>query len=582
MVEEVESLVLEASVVDDFSRTLDELSSELAGIAAQEEQVDPIEIDTHVASALAELEAVEQQLNRIDRKDVNVDIDTDRDIPAMWAQDMGAIPGTPNYDRVMRQTRNVDDDASILPTSRRNDAGALNSAMRRAMFGTDDVMDLPNMDAAGGVVGDRRGPFSRIFRNFRRDMSEAVGEFADLRLSMGILMNIMASLVPLLVVFVGALPSAIAGLGALAAAGLAAAGALAGVVGLGLGAMLFEGGELNVAEAQQHLQELLDTFLEAFGPLMEAMRPVAETLFREAEFLIRDMAVALEGLIDMTGDANAAIEWVADVMAAATAEAVAFAEAAMPVMSFIVGGLAGIDWFGIFADVIADTLPLLTEFAATIMRMAPVIYELSLGFFEVTNSIFLLFAVLWTLVDIFPGLAEAMGTVISLLLVAVTASALYSLATSTVISRVTGAIATLGSYAAATLIAISQTYGMAAAFLAAAAAAAAFYATITLGLSLLTSAVGGAVGLQTEVGGAADEMRRFANQSRRANVPGQSRSGAGGGPSYGGFGSSGSTTVVAPDKETGNAVATSLSFNGEGSATTEQSDVENRQHSGDN
>lgn len=612
MAEEVESLVLEASVIDDYSRNLNELSEKMASIGLKEESVFPVEAEAHIATAMAELEAFEKKVDRLDGKEVNIDVDTQ----VLSEQLAGMAAGPPDYDRVQSQSdvdewlmhtypgesqrvdrmmnrvnnrmpaltqpqRNVSADPGRRSTSNRLDSPrAINHAMRRAMFGTNDLANLPDMDDSGGFVGERRGPFSRLFRRFRRDMSDAIGEFADLRLSMGILMNIMASLVPLIVVFVGALPAAIAGVGALAAAAVAAAGALAGVVGLGLGAMLFEDGQLNVAEAQQHIRNLFDTFLEAFTPLMEALRPVAETMFRQAGFLIRDMATALDGLVNMTGDANDAIRWIADVMAAATAEAVAFADAAMPVMSFIVGGLAGIDWFGIFSDVIADTLPLLTEFAAVMMRIIPVIYELSLGFFEVTNTAFLAFAMIATLLDVVPGLAEALGTIVSLLLVAVTASALYSLATSTVITRVTGAIAVLWSYAAATIIAIARTYGMAAAFASAAIAAATFMAAITGGLSILTTLIGGAAGLNTQVGGAADQMRRFASQSRRARVPGSGDIGGNVGSDVGYSSPSGGNTVIAPDKETGNAVSNTLSFGGNQSSTTDSSDVTNRQHSG--
>jgi hypothetical protein len=610
MPEETESLILEASVIDDFSRELNELQQSLGEIEATEEAVDPVDIDVTIAEALAKIEAFDKRLDQLDNKDVDVDIDTDTGMPEgfrgggmaggdemadmmrFFEREDGIMPlgGRLSESEIDRRAENAIARARRIDigTERENIVGQFATAGLRA--GADegtDLADLPDMGAgavAGGVTGfgldERRNGFRRWFDEAREGIGEAIDEFKSLRLSMGMLMNMLASLVPLIGIFVGALPAAIAGVGALGAAALAAAGALTAVGGLAIGAMLFEGGELNVREAQEQLRDLLDVMLESFAPLMEALKPVAEALFRNAEFMARDLAQHMNLLTRLTDEAGQAIRWMAGVLGPAVEDIILFGEAAMPIISMVAGGIASIDFFEIFADIIVETLPLLAQFTKSFVGLFPIIYQASLAFFSFANAILSTFNLLLGLVGAIPGGMQAIGSLISVIFIAVSASSLWSIATSNVALRVYELGVTIYEYTLGYIYSyIAGQYSAAAATLATAAAATVLLGVITFGLApAITFLTSKLAGTHSQIGSAADEMKRFRKEADRVNTPNV------GGPAEGDRGSYDrpgyGTTVVAPDKDTGNAVAATQSWRERSSETTPPGDVENRQHSG--
>lgn len=551
MPDEFDSLILQASVLDDFSDTLNELARNLAEIAALEKQVFPIDGEVHIAEALGDIEILEARLRSLDREDIDIDVDVDKSDAAV-AQGMAWLFGGGDGD----------------VGGGRGGAGTA---------------------AARGVGGGLRGIFGgldNIDGEPLRRISQELDNFSKARLTMGMVMNVLAALIPLLVVFVGALPAAIGGLGALAAAAFAAAGALAAVGGLGIAAMAFQGGELNVGELQRQIRDLLQTTLESFQPLMEALEPVARGMFQQAAFAIRDIAMRMRVLLQLTDEFNDVIQGVAQSVGPFLQEMVIFAEAVMPTLSLISGGIASLDWFGIFAGAIVDTLPLLVEFTGHMMEILPALFELSLGFFHVTNAVMFAFTAFWNFIgvidtllfgELFPFI-EFLGIIVSWILVAVTATSLWSIATGALASRISALVlVALKEFTIMLQAAIAHMTGYTIATWQAYVATAALIGVLTLGLAPVLSAISEHFfGIDTSVKNATSSLKEF---SRRQNRIGGMQLGMGSGQGYGSAGPQypSATTVVAPDQETGNALANSIGWKEQKRA--EQNNVENRWHS---
>lgn len=567
---EVDSLILEASVIDNFSRQLDQLSRELGEIEAQESAVDPIDIDAEIGDALVELEILEKQIDRIDNKDVDIDVGIDQKQMDLLRAQATTARVRNRGERALAAREGV----GIMPG---RDTDAMQRLLRQRTRDNDaldiDLPRPPDVDVGFPRLMSRRGEDGPSWQGILKD-------FSTLRVSMGMFMNLMASFIPLFAVFVGALPAAIAGLGALAVGALAAAGALAGVVGLGVGAMMFEGGELNVSELQDKVREALDTALESFAPVMNSLQPVAEDMFRSMNFIMRDLAAHMRSLLNLTDEAGAFFDWLGGVLGPAIEETILFGEAVAPVMGLIAGGIGDIDWFGIMAGVIADTLPLLVTFTGLIMNMLPAIYQMSLGFFRVANAITAFFSILWALLDLFGPLPMILGSLIALILTAVSATALWSLATGNLMTRVYE----VTSFITGKMVSVIATYttsmfGAAAGTWAAYAATAALIGLLTFGLApVISSVVGTITGMNNSLGNTTDQLRSFQQQQNRIGGNFHGAGGGGqGGPGY----STAQTniTIEAPDRETGNAAAHTAAFSQQ-TATTNQSDVDNRQHGG--
>lgn len=574
MAGEVDSLILEASVVDNFSRTLNELSKELAELEAQEEVVDPIRIDANTAKAIVKVEALEAALDDLDRKDI--DIHTDVDTDAMRAQAttqriarrgqrvLARDPDMPGPNLTGATDMDIDDRAraAIRRTRGRGGYGEFAETVAEAM--TPGLPGEPD-------VGEGR---SRLRR--------AVNEFEDMKLSMGFLMNIFANLVPLLGVFIGALPAAIAGLGALAAAAFATAGALIAIPALGLGAMAFQGGELNVQELQEHVRALLDSTLEAFTPLMEALQPLAVDMFRSLERLVRTLASDMQVALSITDELRGAFDWIAQTIGPLVQDTIQFAEAMWPVMSFIVGGISDIDWFTMFTEIIADTLPLLTQFSALMLKILSGIYDMSLGFFQMANAVLAPLALFMWFIEVVPMLGQALGVFISVVLMAVSATGLLSIATSALMGRIYGLASAIFIASSEVLTKwIAAMTGYTISTWTAYAATAALLGVLTFGLAPVLGTLSARfMGVNNQLSTMSGHMDKISRESRRVGNFGGGFSGgvaqAGGSGSYK---SVGSTTIIAPDKETGNAAAHTNSWIAGGSATTDKKNVESRHHS---
>lgn len=591
----VDDAIFSVSAFDNFSDTLDDLEQDLGQIEAAVQVVDPIEIDAAIAEAAADIAKLQGAIRSLpDEK--NIDVDINDDMNAVSSQQMFNLMGIQTGEGLW-QTNPFDPEEGGGLFDRGgggddlNRLRGMNSAQvqRIDLFGQADIFDGPlGADERRGGLGPLATgsiPSDPSFRHIR----EAIDEFKDLRLTMGFFMNLIASLIPLLGVYVGALPAAIAGVVALGAAAAVAAGALVGIAGLGLLAMATEGGEWNFSALKAEFQALIDTFLSAVTPLAAAFEPLMQDMMGKLARTFYEVSNQMRGLIDLTGTARSLTTTFLRSLGDVADATIAFAKVAMPVFTEILEFVGGVDWLGIFAEILSETLPMLGLLGAMLWAVLPPIYEISLGFLRIATVLTAVITSFFHLINIVPLAAQVFGALVSVMFVLITVSAVWSLLQTQAAQRVGLLIVAVYQEIAALHADIAAKIGSTAATVALTLATAAFLGLITFGLvPALGLASSGFGVLGNDIDSAASSLKDFNRIAGRTSLDGFAFDGAGDmtGPSYSNPSESTSSsqnggvnaTVVAPDQETGNAVANTFAWKNSGS-DTENSDVENRLNS---
>jgi hypothetical protein len=425
-----------------------------------------------------------------------------------------------------------------------------------------------------------------MFAMDRRERRRALGQFRDLTLTMRPFFNLLASMLPMLTTFVAALPAAIAGLTGLAGAALAAAGALGAVGGLAILGMSLRDGEISVRPLEQRITELFNTFVDSFAPVANQLAPLAEDAFDAANRMVRELGRRADFLLSMDDQFRAAFGFIEDTLPSALEDTARFASAAMPILAGIGQLFAEIDFFGILAGVLRETLPLLALMFSFFGRMANPLFEVSRGFLLAATAAAGLLSGLLQLLTVIPFLGEGIGIVVGALLTATTVSALFSLVTNSAtvallrfaagmftkfIPSVYNAIQAKLAYIGVQRTAIVTTVALTV-------ATATLIGILTLGLGPVLGVVSsGFTGLGNDIDSATQSLKAFNSVAGRTS--GMSVGGAVGTGASGqsvGYTDPSSITVVAPDEETGTSLANTLAFtNGE---TPTQNNVNGRVH----
>jgi len=634
----VSDTIFTVSAIDDFSETLDELEEDLWQVEAAAEKADPVDIDTAIAEAMSDLATYRGALASIpDEK--TVDINTDAE--GFEHLDMAMMrEGMPLFGR---NARDLDEELSSLTlfpddadsyyldkanpnkdahgfTGNMNDeliqsgfspftggSKPTNNEWRELFFPdspfdfTDDDTDvsahiLPDADAGPG--GMLNFPDTRIGggdgRGLGQMTKDIASDFGDLRLSMGLFMNLLASLLPLMGVFIGAIPAAVAGIVALGAAAIASAGALAGVAGLGLLGLATTGGEFDFAQLKERLQGLIDDFLAAFSPLGDAFAPLMSSIMDNMSMMFLDVAMHMQSLTTLTDEARTIANGLMGALGDVIEQTILFGRAAMPVLTGLMNFFANVGFAQAFADILADTLPMLTLLASHLVAVIPAVIKVSMGFLTIATTLTVLFTSLLQVIDVVPFLSQILGTLVATLLVAISASALYSLAQTQMMARIAAVATEIAAvYIPALHAHIAATIGATGATIALTIAALTLIGILTFGLvPILTSVSSGFGVVGNDIDSATSSLKDFNRIAGRTSMDGFGMGGTGeiNGPRYskpsgptttsGTTGSGGNTTVIAPDQETGNQLVSTLDFYGDSSGT-ENSDTENRLHSGE-
>jgi hypothetical protein len=477
---EEERLNLVSKVEDEFTEPLERLEQSLRSVDDQIRDTgrgrDHVRIDVEVNSgdAVAELEALDAAAETLEDEAV-VDIESERDIadPTVSASGGGGGGGVAMTDAGEEQRTFAisnwgewaDELGPYLDTNALANRGGEVTRLDMALEdGLDDVVDMdelvrrsrdPDSNITGRTISDLTtggvneamdaldvinreddsltmlGASPDASKQFRR-MKKSL---ADMRFTMGHFHQMIASVIPILGVFVGALPAAIVGVGALATAALGAAAALGGIAGLGaVGMMLTREGGLSTDSLMQRLREVGDSYLEAFAPLARSLAPVMESAIASVERMSGPLADASAGLLAFRDEFQGVTAFITGALPSFTNELLAFSHAAAPLVADVVGAISGVDFFGFFAQELASAWPALVMMGQAITQILPAIVHLSQGFLVVAAVLTGVVGMVSMLANQFPMLTTAIGAVIGALVILISVTTLYTIATNGLVS----------------------------------------------------------------------------------------------------------------------------------------------------
>lgn len=645
-----ERLVLEASVVDNFSSTLGDLADNLRAVdRLAEHTIENLTADVDATQAKAELAELGTAMEAVD-DDVDIGADVDdglgdnqlfnvegvdlTDEEAMGVADMF------NPKAAFRQTPGLGPDGADSNDGITADGGGDGSGVLdsddierfREAFGEafdpsaifsdrqpqrgiellgDDMGQFIDQDAAlsqildGDLDVDVLEDFAGLDPDDTLDALDELQDagvtnlptgltdrFRNLELKMGDFFRIFAALIPLLAVFIGAIPAAISGLVALGGAALAAAGALAGVGGLALlSGVLTQSGEVDTTQLTERIEELFDEATAELGPVAQQFAPLLDESFQTIEDTIAGIADRADVFRRVVGDAEGALQYLEETVPSAMADIVRFGDAAMPIIAGVIREAGNMGILRAFADLIVRMGPNLAILTKLLIGVLPAVIQLSQGFLYAATALTTVLYGFGRIIDVVPYAGQVIGLLTGALLTLISATALYTVTTSGAVASALGlagsmltSIPYIGSYIASLSTATISVYGFSVSLKTAAASAAVLLGVLSLGLvPILGGLSGGFTDLSSDIDKATSSLESFASAS--GSLDGTQVGVNGGVGATGSRGQSGGyqdasqITVVAGDKETGNAVANQLAFSSIGGQLGESS-VNNRRHGG--
>lgn len=506
---------------------LEDLQDELRDLAESIEAVDAvgtegINIRTNLDDADAELAALQAKLEAFEAaNELNIDTDFDRGRYTI-----------PNFQQGGTKADNI---------------GELFS-----------FMDFP-----GGGDSGRGGLFKRL----RRQAGELTDTFDEFDLRMSDMHNMMARLVPLLLVFIGVIPAAVTALVGLAAAAIAAAASLAAIIGFGAMGVGLQGGEFDMQRLTDVLEGVRDSFIEAFAPLAERLEPIFMDAVDGLERFFQAVANQGDALMALTDEARAFGGFLMDFVPDALRTLAGLVEALSPLFAAF-GNWLDQNFNNIMRDLASLTAQAAPAIAALIIRLGqavPWLVEMSIGFTQVANVVVEILGLLNMLLNLLGinarvfGLVTAavlslasaialtnlfMGSFIGTALVgAITSMYRFAIATATASSTMTlfgsttiaSAIGALVSFVASLITSGAALLGFSVSAYTATAAAAAFLTVVTLGagaaiIGLALSASTAFLGLAGNIDSATQSLKDFDRVSGKTdgfNPYGSGTAGAG-------------------------------------------------------
>lgn len=443
----IEDLLLNVgSSVDDSE--LDSLAGKLETIDTLEDKVDPIDIAVNISGdeeALAELGALETVANDIDDVDIGVGGDT-----ALSTEQVGGIRddlgdefdprGLLRKDLTVEELRTGDMDGPMFETPSKADSDRLifdetNLQGIENLIDWGSVGDVLDEEGVGGLTGRSDSDQFTDFpgRDSDRDLMDMLlggrhgirGErrggmlrpFSGLQMSQ--FYNALAQLLPLLFVFIGALPAAIVAIGGLATAALGAAGALAAIGGLGaLGFAAIHGDGDLAAGMEELLTTIKQDFLNAFLPLADRFDDVFSDALDGLGELFDAIAAQGDVLVQFKDEARAFGGFIMDFLPTAISLMVQFGDAFSPIF-----GMFG-DWLnmnfddilGGLADVFSRSLPSLLRFIDAFIAFLPFLIDLSIGFLIASSYVMQFFGAIGNLLGALGPVGTGLGVITGLLL----------------------------------------------------------------------------------------------------------------------------------------------------------------------
>lgn len=365
---------------------LEDLQDELRDLAESIEAVDAvgtegINIRTNLDDADAELAALQAKLQAFEAaNELNIDTDFDRGRYTI-----------PNFQQSGNMADNIGD-----------------------LFG---FMDFP-----GGGGGDRGG----LFKSLRRQAGELTDTFDNFDLRMSDMHNMLARLVPLLLVFIGVLPAAITALVGLAAAAVAAAASLAAIAGLGALGVGLAGGEFDMQRLTDVWKDVQSSFIDAFAPLAERLEPLFMDAIDGLGRFFQAIADQGDALVALTDEARAFGGFLMDFVPGALRTLAGLVEALSPLFAAF-GNWLDQNFNNIVRDlasVTAQAAPAIAQLIIKLGQAVPWLVEMSVGFTQVANAVLDVVGIIGVLMDFLGISGRLFGLVTATTLAFATALAL--------------------------------------------------------------------------------------------------------------------------------------------------------------
>jgi hypothetical protein len=289
------------------------------------------------------------------------------------------------------------------------------------------------MDALGDTIGgadfdfsdmfDRGRDRSRVLRRLSDSVSGAMDSIRNFDLRMSDIHNLLARIVPLLLVMIGALPAVITAVLGLAAAAVTAAAALAAIAGFGALGVALEDGEIDMENLQEIMQQIQDDFIEAFAPLAERLQPVFEDAADGLTRLFESIANQDDALLTLVDEARAFGGFIMDFVPTMLRTLSGLVEALAPVLADV-GRVIDAEFANVTRDIVEltrRTVPIVAELALQIGRALPAIVAMSIGFAQVANAIVSLLGFVGSLLGMLGITPELFGLLTASVLGAATA-----------------------------------------------------------------------------------------------------------------------------------------------------------------
>lgn len=418
--------------------SLTELQDELRDLAEHIEGVDArgakgVNVDTDLESITDDLAELKAQIEAFEKRN-DIDIRTNTDsLPQLFAahnRDPLEIIGRADLD--------------IEPGKSKVDFADLGNQIDEAARSASklaDTLDAPNLGMGGG--DGRRGILSRSMGKLGSSIGDTITNLDNMTLRMSSLHNLLANIMPFLVILVGALPMVVTGLVALGGAALGAAAALAAITALG--AMGFAMGDSMEMPGMEDFAEIMETvrdsFFEAFAPLAQRLSPIFEDALHGLTLLFENIAAQGDALMELTdmarGFGQFMLAWIPGLLRTFSAGI----QAMEPLFGDLATWLKETQLVRRFTKMTLEAYPALKQLAGQILSLLSTLQEMSKGFLVVLSVVGKVISAFWTLIT-FGGLFsdETAGLLIASLIALRGALALAAFTMNTFVGRIWAAI----------------------------------------------------------------------------------------------------------------------------------------------
>ena len=282
---------------------------------------------------------------------------------------------------------------------------------------------------SGSVVKDRSGT-SGLFENLSKSLKDTLSSLSSFKLRMSDMHNVLATLVPLLLTFVGAVPIVVTSILTLAAAAVSAAAALLAIGGFGaLGVAMGDSMEMPSGEDFSEIFEgVREDFFEAFAPLAMSLAPLFEDGLDGLEMFFNAIADKGKALMSLTDNARAFGNFIIDYFPDVLASMAGMVEAVSPLFSDIAAYLQDADILRRFVELTMKAIPTLKSLAKQIVAGVIALTEMSVGFAAVASIVLSFIGTMASLVGLFGFTNEQLGLMVGGVLTLVSAVALANAA----------------------------------------------------------------------------------------------------------------------------------------------------------